>query len=345
MTGIKALARHLDLSIGTVSRALNDRPDVNPQTRERVIKAAREIGYRPNASGRSLRSGRTNTVGLVMETGNAGSRGGDTFFMWLIDAAQEALAEGGLDLVILPCHSADDPVEFLKRQVSHGIVDALVLSATRQNDARIAYLTEQRLPFVTLGRSGTPGNYPWIDLDFEGVAQRSLAELVALGHRRIAVAAAAGDANLAKVYLDGYRTALDAHGLPIDPELIIRVEPSEAGGVKAAQRLLALPDRPTALMLGYEVMALGVYAELARQGLSPGKDLSVIGLRDNHQLGFLNPKLASFQLDVGDLGRAVGQTVVALLGRDGSAEPGNIIWPMQYLSGDSVAPPARLPRG
>jgi len=162
MTGIKALAQHLDLSIGTVSRALNAKPDVKAEAKARVLEAAQELGYRPNRSSRSLRNGRTDTVSLVLEKGNARSLGGDTFFIHLIDAMQESLAEEDFNLVLLPCSSADVPIEFLLRQVSRRTVDALVITATRRQDARIAMLVDDARSFLTLGRSETTGASPWI---------------------------------------------------------------------------------------------------------------------------------------------------------------------------------------
>lgn len=339
MTGIKSLAQHLDLSIGTVSRALNGKPDVKAETRARVLEAARELGYRPNHSGRSLRHGRTNTIGLVLETGNASTLGGDTFFMHLIDAMQEALTEEGFDLVLLPCRSADDPIEFLRRQISRRTVDALVITATRREDARIALLMQDGTPFLTLGRSETPGAYPWIDLDFEGVARESVAVLARLGHERIAIAAPRRDVNLARVYIDGYRAALLENGRPIDDNLVLRASASENGGVWVADALLAMDPRPTAILLGQDLMAIGVYSRLAQAGLQPGRDLSVVGFRQNPQLRFLHPTLACFALDVRALGTTVGKTIVGVVSNGEGGDPKRLIWRMPYVPGDSVGPP------
>ena len=98
MTGIRQLANHLQLSIGTVSRALNGKADVNAQTRERVLKAAVELGYVPNQSGRSLRKGTTSTVGLILTQGNSLGENNDNFFFGVIHGLQAALKKHKLDL-------------------------------------------------------------------------------------------------------------------------------------------------------------------------------------------------------------------------------------------------------
>lgn len=336
MTGIKALARHLDLSIGTVSRALNAKPDVSEATRARVLQAAHELGYRPNHSGRSLRNGRTSTIGLVLETGNASSLSGDNFFVYLVDEMKATLDALGYDLILLPCHSADDPTTFLERLIRRGLVDAVVITATRPQDARIALLVESGTPFLALGRSETPGDYAWIDLDFEGVARVGVAELVRLGHRRIAVAAPRRNVNLANVYLDAYRAAVTEAGLEVDESLIFRVSTSENGGLEVGDRILGMRDRPTAVLLNHELMAIGLYSCLQRDGLTPGRDLSIIGFRQNPQTGFLQPSLACFALDVRAVGRAVGEIAVKL------TETGmgvRRIWQMDYVPGESVQKP------
>lgn len=340
MIDIRRLADHLNISIGTVSRALNNRPGVHPETRARVLQAATELGYVANASGRSLRRGATNTIGFVIETGSPANQAGDNFFYIVTDAMHEYLAERGYDLVILPCHSADDPVEYLARLVARGIVDALVITATRVQDQRIALLAKSVMPFLTLGRSETAGEYPWIDLDFEGVAQRSVVELAALGHRRIAVALPDNDANLGHPYRAGYLAGMQAAGLPVDPALILRVATSEEGGYDFGRQIAAMNPRPSAALLCSEATTVGLYGALRNAGLSPGTDVSVIAFRENPQLRFLHPAPACFRADLPQLGRDMARAVLNLL--DEKAEDArrqHLIWPMEFVPGASVCPP------
>lgn len=339
MIDIRGLATHLNISIGTVSRALNNRPGVNPETRARVLQAAVDLGYVANQSGRSLRRGATNTIGFVIETGHPANQAGDNFFYILTDAMHGALAEAGYDLVILPCHSADDPVEFLARVIARGTVDALVLTATRRQDARIALLAKSAMPFMTLGRSQTPGPYPWIDLDFEGAARRSVAELVARGHRRIALALPGNDAALGQHFHAGYLQGLAEAGLAPDERLILRVAASEDGGFDFGRQIAAIEPRPTAAMLCSESNTVGLYGALAEAGLKIGPEISVIVFRENPQLRFLQPSPACFRMALPDLGRAMARTVLALLGEEAeAARQAHILWPVEYVAGPSVCP-------
>ena len=152
LIGIRDLARHLDISIGTVSRALNDRADVNPVTRQRVREAAAKLGYSPNQSGRSLRRGKTDLVAMIVP-----SRSDDTLintvFLSVLDGLKRRLGEDGLDLAIFLEGEKDGRLASLRRVTERGLADALIIADTRGADPRVEYLAKLRRPFVTFGRT------------------------------------------------------------------------------------------------------------------------------------------------------------------------------------------------
>ena len=340
MTGIRQLAKRLDISIGTVSRALNDRPGVNAETRARVLQMAEEVGYFANASGRSLRRGSTSTIGVVIETGSPSALGGDNFFFALLDAMQEVLPEQGYDLVLLPTRHAADPLDSFRRIIRRGMVDAIVLTATRRNDPRIELLLSAKVPFLTLGRSQVAGDYSWIDLDFEGVARTSVNRLADLGHQHIALVAPDGDANLASLYVDAASRAFADRGLDYTPDLVIRAEPSEAGGVRVAQNVLSRSGRPTAIMSCSEPMTTGLYTGLLQAGLRIGQDISVIGFRENPQCRYLSPPPSCFGLAIDELGRHVASAITSIVAAKalGTASHIRTIWPMEFKETASIGP-------
>lgn len=339
---IRELARHLNVSIGTVSRALNGRSDVNAETRRRVFEAAAEFGYVPNQSGRSLRQGTTNAIGFILETSSEMSLHGDSFFMTIYDGVQQVFAEHHLDLVVLLCPSEQDPYEHLRRAVSRRFVDALFISQIQRHDRRIDYLIEREIPFMALGRSLSGGSHPWIDLDFDGVARKAVDRLVARGHRRIGIVNPGSELNLGYVFADAYRAALARHGIAYDPLLLVRAEQTdEEGGYRAADRLLAAEDRPTAMLLVNENMAIGVYRRLHEAGLTPGRDMAVIGLRQSPLTGFLAPALTCFRIELFEVGRRLAEGLLATMPafRD-QHDVGLVqqVWPMELVPGESDPP-------
>ncbi|WEZ82441.1 substrate-binding domain-containing protein [Rhizobium sp. 32-5/1] len=340
MKGIRRLAQHLDISIGTVSRALNGRPDVNEDTRKRVLEAAVELGYVPNQSGRSLRQGTTNTIGLMMESSAQTVENSDNFFMGVVDGAQSVFARHQLDLILLPCSTDEDPNAYLQRIVARRLVDAMIISATRKIDKRIDMLEKAKIPFIALGRSESGHNPPWLDLDFEGVASRAIDRLVGRGHRRIAIAVPHNEANLGYIFLDGYKQALARHGLAFDPDLVTRTSSSEQGGYFAADELLRSGKQPTAILLIYEVMAIGLYRRLAEAGIHAGRDFAVIGFRESPQSRFLSPPLTCFRLSLRDLGIALAESLLASMPsfkHHYPQTPAHRIWPMELVEGESDA--------
>jgi DNA-binding LacI/PurR family transcriptional regulator len=336
---IRDLARHLDISIGTVSRALNGKSDVNSETRRRVLEAAEQLGYVPNQSGRSLRQGTNNTIGFMIETGADTTAHGDTFFMSVFDGVQAVFARHRLDLLALLCSSDENSYEYLRRMVPRGFVDGLIISATQRIDPRIDYLAERRIPFIALGRSLTDAGHPWFDLDFEGMARMAVERLVARGHKRIAVTAPVNEINLGYLFVESYQAALDANGIAFDPELVVRATPNEAGGYDVARRLMAMKERPTAVLLVNEVMSVGLYRGLHEAGILPGRDMAVIG-RDSPHARFLSPSLTCFRLSLRGLGIALAEALLSTMPAYRHIYPGSPrskIWPMELVAGESDA--------
>ncbi len=339
MIGIKRLAQHLNISIGTVSRALNGRPDVNEATRQRVLDAAAELGYVPNQSARSLRRGRTGVIGFMMQTGHEITGQGDSFFMSVFDGVQTVLSRHHLDLVALLCSSDENAADYLRRMVARGFADGLIISSTQRIDPRIAFLAERKVPFATLGRSTTDAGQPWLDIDFETMGREAVNRLVAKGHRRIAITLPRDDTNLGHIFRNAAEAALHAHGLALDPALIVRSSPSESGGYAIARTLLAGDPRPTAVVLVNESVSTGLYRGLNEAGYRPGRDIAIIG-RENPATRFLSPTLTSFRQSLRDLGIALGEALLASMPAYADIYPFGIVrkvWPIELVPGESDA--------
>jgi len=342
MKGIRQLAKKLDISIGTVSRALNGKPDVNEQTRQRVLDAAAAMGYVPNQAGRALRKGTTGVVGFMMQTGSHITGEGDVFFMSVLDGVQSVCARHQLDLVVLLCASDEDPHAYLQRVVDRGVVDGLIISATKRHDHRIDFLSRRGVPFIALGRSLTDVGHPWLDLDFEGMAQAGVDRLVAKGHRSIAIFAPMDDTNLGYIFIDHYRAALERHGIAFDPDLIFRAHPNDRGGHEIGERIAAMPAdrRPTSFILTNEMMTVGLYRGLQDSGLSPGKDFAIIG-RDSPHAHYLAPKLTCFRLSLRDLGIALAEGLLATMPAYAADYPLGVVRKvigLDLVEGDSDGP-------
>ena len=336
---IHDLARHLNISIGTVSRALNGRSDVSEKTRQRVLEAAKSLGYSPNQSGRSLRSGSTGMVGFMIIANRERAIRGESFFMTLFDGLQSALAANGTDLVIYYCGTDQQPDNYVRRIIERRLVDGLIISQTAKIDHRIDYLLDSGMPFIAFGRSDSGGEHSWVDLDFEGVARQSIDLLCARGHRRIAIATTADDVNFGHLYVDECRKSLAAHGVALDTEMVFRESMSEAGGYRIGERIIACRQRPTAVVVVENSMAIGLYTRLIEADIVPGRDIAIVGFDQSPTQGLhLKPTLTQFHVAMEPLGRWLGMHMLSLIEarQKGVAIPAaHKIWPLDLLQGDS----------
>jgi DNA-binding LacI/PurR family transcriptional regulator len=334
--GIRELARHLNISIGTVSRALNGKADVNPQTRERVLEAAARLGYSPAQSGRSLRRGTTGMIGMMIPTSRKTALG-DTIFMAVVDGLRSFLSAYSLDLVLLLCGPEEDTYAYTKRVVERRIIDGLIIADTQRVDPRIDYLIERKIPFVTFGRSTSGGAQPWVDLDFEGMAEDAVRRLVDLGHRRIAMARPASEINYGWISADAFTAAIARRGAHCQGQLL-RAESDEVGGYELGNALLSASRRPTALVLVNVDMAIGLYRRLSEAEIKPGADLSIIGFQYGAHCKFLAPALTCYRTELTSLGARLGEALLARIGDFAPLFPeGTVqdIWPMRRIVGES----------
>ncbi len=318
MRGISRLARELQLSSGTISRALNNKSGVNPETRRKVLEAAERLGYEPNQAARTLASGRTGSIGFMIDLDREAASIGDSFFMGVFDGMQTELTPHGLDLLVLPCPSRQDKFAYLDRIVSRRLVDGMILSGTEHEDARIDYLQSSGVPFVTLGRTDSRQEFSWVDLDFEGVAEEAVDRLVSQGHRRIAVTTPFGNLNFGLVFKNAFAAALAKHGIAFDPQLVFQTGLGEEDGYELVDLLLDRPEPATAIVLLFEAAAIGIYRRMAERNLAPGPDLAIIGFRDEAIIRHLRPGLTCFELSLNDVGRELARALLPQLQGSGS---------------------------
>ncbi|MBR8208900.1 substrate-binding domain-containing protein [Burkholderia cenocepacia] len=270
---LKALSDALGLSRTTVSRALNGYDDVSEATRERVAKAAREMGYVADPTARRLATGRADMIGIVYPFG-AGDLG-DPRFAEVVAGITERLAERNLDFIIASARPNAE-LETYRRIVDGKLVDGLIVARTRVDDPRIAYLQASAFPYVAYGRTQAASPYAWFDFDNEAGARDAVRRLIGFGHRRIAMISAPLALNFAAQRRAGYLSALREAGIDADPALLVESPFTHDGGQQAARALLALAEPPSALLVDNNIAGSGAFRALVDSGLRLGADLSLI---------------------------------------------------------------------
>jgi len=304
---LKALSLALGLSPTTVSRALNGYSDVSESTRSRVVEAAARLGYQPNAHARRLAIGKADAVGMIFPPDIVDLA--EPRFAEIVGGLTERLGEAGKDLLIATGHRADEILTY-ERLVRGRRFDALIVARTRRADPRVDFLLAQGFPFLACGRSENPTGYAWFDFDHAAGSLLALRRLQAFGHRHIGYLHAALEHNEAYERHAGFRRGLREIGLGENPAWTLPAE-GRHGGYEATRALLALPHRPSALLVDQSAAGVGVARAMAECGLVPGRDLSVV-VFDGVPADQLPPGLTMTSVDQ-PAGAEAGRTMAAMI--------------------------------
>ncbi|MER5945965.1 LacI family DNA-binding transcriptional regulator [Streptomyces sp. NPDC001904] len=306
---IKAVAAAAGVSTAAVSQAFNDKGRLADATRQRILAAALDLGWSPSASATALRSARTRTLALVVRR-PTDVLGADPHFGELITGIEGELAPRGYGLLLHLVADVAEEGALYERLAAEKRVDGAVLTDARAEDPRPALLARLGLPAVLLG-APTPG-VPVVGLADQGAGVREVAaHLRELGHRRIAYVAGPAELQHTRLRLAAFEEALG-----FAPSAVLHTDFSEAAAVAATEELLALADRPTALVYANDSMAVCGIGTAQRAGLRVPEDLSVVGY-DNLPLGrWLHPRLTTVDQQVQRVGAAAARALLARCGED-----------------------------
>ena len=336
---LKELSSLLNLSQTTVSRALNGYPEVNEKTRKRVLDAARQHDYRPNARARNLAMGRSMCIGHVIPQAMHGDLS-NLIFAEFVSGAAEIYREHGYDMVVSIVPDENE-LQTYRDLAGRQAVDGVIVHGPRVEDPRIPLLNELGLPFLVHGRSTrVDTSYTWLDVNNRRAIERATGYLVELGHRRIALVNGEERMDFAARRREGYVAALKSVGIEPDPALMDSGEMTEPRGFEAAMRMLDLPDPPTAFVVSSIVPTFGVRRALEASDLRLGKDVSVVCFDDD--IGALPngspdaPTYTATRSSVRAAGRRCAEILMSRIA-DNSQEHIQELWEAELLLGQSTS--------
>ncbi len=299
------VAREAGVSYATVSRVLNDDPYVKLETRERVTAALDRMGYVANRQARSLRTGRSQMIGLLARDLGTGYIG------QIIAGIDAEIAESEYEVLLFTTHHKARAPEYVATFVG-GMADGILLILPYDIEAYSELLNQRRYPHVLIDYEGAAMG-PAISANNRQGAYDGAAYLLQLGHRRVGFIT--GDLSLgsARSRLVGYRQALSDHGIPEDPALIFEGDYQQPAGYAGAQALLQLPQPPTAIFASNDVMAFGVMEAIREAGLRIPADISVLGFDDTPQATGVSPMLTTVRQPLEEMGRQAVQMLMAYI--------------------------------
>jgi LacI family transcriptional regulator, galactose operon repressor len=337
---IRQLARLSGVSVGTVSRALNGYADVNPETRERIERLARELDYTPAAAARSLKTQRSHVIGVFLETGEGHPDLVHPHFHEVLAGFKHAIGEAGYDLLLFASERPGNGFgahSYLKRCRHHN-VEGVVLMGVDPEDAEVRRLLRSEVPCVGVDVSLPGATARGVASDNEGGARLAVRHLHELGHRRIATITGLLETSPGASRLRGYRRELQSLGLAFRDELVAYGDFYADSGRAGMARLLSLDEPPTAVFAASDMMALGAITAAADAGLNVPRDLAVVGFDDMQLAAHVQPPLTTLRQDRAGLGKAAGQALIGLI--DGKPGPTPVAeLPVELVVRGSTAPP------
>ncbi|MFD6700085.1 MULTISPECIES: LacI family DNA-binding transcriptional regulator [unclassified Microbacterium] len=310
---IADIARLAGVSPGAVSFALNGRPGVSEQTRQRILDIAEEHQWQPSSAARALVGSRAGVVGFAVNR-PARTLGTEAFFTDLIAGVQSALAQHGVALQLVVVSSIEEEMATYRRWRSANQVDGVIVIDPRDDDPRLALLPSLPLQAVVIGSSDSAGDPPAIWLDDEAAAHALFDYLAALGHREIAYVSGPAEFQHTRIRAD-VLSALAARGV-VGETLVTDFSPAAA--TAATRTLLSRASRPTAVVYDNDVMAIAGLRVAQEMGVVVPQALSVASFDDSVVTGLVHPSITCLTRDTFALGE---QAAAFLLERIGSADP------------------------
>ncbi|WP_255555507.1 LacI family DNA-binding transcriptional regulator [Enterovibrio paralichthyis] len=311
---INELSKALGLTKGTVSRALNDYPDISPATKQRVRDKAKEMGYRALSYAQAVKTGQVCAIGLVLNLGSDNAH--RPFLSNFIDGISRAVSRRNWTLTVATADGEKDELLTLKRLIEEHKVDGFILPRSKAHDPRVALLKEEGVPFVIFGRTQDVDGVSYFDVRGEAAMRDAVLLLAKSGHTRIGFINGGTEYNYSYLRETGFRQGMERAGLPLDESLMLSGGYTKAAGHRLGAQLLDKETPPTAIVCALDIAALGVYRAAEEKGLSVGKNLAVIGYDGLPESGFSQPALTTFSVDM----RYSGEQLATLLLRQINGE-------------------------
>lgn len=319
---LKDVAEHAGVSIKTVSNVVRGEAHVSEATRERVLRSIAELGYRPHASARHLRTGRSGILALAVP---------DLAAPYFAELAAAVIATAkGMSYTVLIEETGGDPEEELRIACGLGssLIDGVLLSPLRLDQEALAS-RPRRVPLVLLGERDYELPVDHVLIDNVAAAREVTAHLLALGHTRVAaIGAQRGAASAtAQQRVRGYQEALYRAGVPYDPALTCEVSAYRlADGVRAMRSLLDLPEPPEAVFCFNDLLAAGAVRAAADRGLGVPRDVAIAGFDDVELSQYSVPSLTTVAPDKAELARLAVTALLRRIAEDSAEEPPAVLY-------------------
>lgn len=335
MVTISDVAEIANVSKKTVSRVINNHPDVAETTRIRVQHVIEQLGYRPSMLARGLAQGKTNIVGVIIDE-SAQDVFGYPLYSEVLRGISGVLDAENLDMLVRFTREETSYVDLYRQQR----VDGLILLSMSMDDPQLTVLFESGTPYVLTQRVNldSTDSSQWIDVDFDAGAQAAAKYLLALGHHRIAFLLGPPNKGYVCALLRGYRTALKEYSVSIRDDFIVTTEPYTAVSNETIAQLMRDPQPPTAFVCSDDLKAVQLLQIMQELGYRIPGDVSVIGSDDALIAQYANPPLTTIRQDAHQKGHLAARVLLERMEKPPQDQPTQILLPTELIIRGSTGP-------
>jgi LacI family transcriptional regulator len=296
---LEDIAKRAGVSRSTVSRVVNNQPNVKDSVRNRVLEVIKTTGYQPHAAARTLASHRSLMIGLVVHR-NASGFFTDPYFPNLTRGIAKGCNQQDYSLALFLVGTQEDEDKILPRVSGSGMLDGILVQAGHHGDVLIDKLVQSPVPLVIVGRPFHVDGVNYIDVDNVKGSYSAVNHLVGLGYQRIGTITGPGGSTVGVDRLEGYRKALIENEYEIDETLVTEGDFTEMGGYEGMNRLF--PAKPDAIFAASDIMAIGAMRAVNEAGLGVPEDIAIIGFDDIPMTNPPDPPLSTIHQPVYQFG-------------------------------------------
>jgi LacI family transcriptional regulator len=307
---LEDIAKQVGVSRSTVSRVVNNHPNVSEGVRKRVLEVIRITGYQPNAAARTLASQRSWMIGLVVPR-SVSSFFTDPYFPHLTRGIAKGCNQHDYTLGLFLVGTKEDEEKILPRVSHSGMLDGILVQAGHHGDQVIDRLVQSTIPLVMVGRPFHAKDISYIDVDNIEGAYNAVSHLIRLGYERIGTISGPIKSTVGVDRMEGYRKALIERGRIVDESLVTEGDFTEVGGYYAMQRLL--PAKPDAIFAASDIMAVGAIRAAQEAGLRIPDDIAFVGFDDVPLANQRDPKLTTIRQPVYQFGFSAVEILIDLI--------------------------------
>lgn len=315
---LKDIARELNVSISTVSRALKDHPNISPELKDRVNKLAEEWDYRPNPLAMGLLRQNTRTIGVIVPDLVT------HFFSSVISGIESYAAEKGYYIIISSSYESYTKEKECIENLMNSRVEGMIISLSMETEDHSHFedLHRKGIPLVFFDRVCMPDKVPVVTVNNREAARRITEHFIQTGRKRIAHIAGPPFLNITAERLEGYLAAMEDHGIPLNRDLLLNSKLDPDSATEATRILLSLENPPDAICAINDTVAFAAMTEIKRQGYSIPGDIGIVGFTDNYHASIVDPPLSSVQHPTLEMGRTAARLLLEQL--DGNTGPQRI---------------------